>query len=273
MVPTPIGNLEDITLRALRVLRDVDLVLAEDTRQTRKLFSRYEISTPLQSYHQHNKMERIGPILARLKEQDVALVSNAGTPAVSDPGFELLRAVIDVGIPIEVLPGPSAVITAVVASALPAPGFLFAGFLPRQRAQRRRRLAELATLPFSLVFYEAPHRLVTMIEDAVCELGDREAVVARELSKVHEELVRGPLSRVLERYRADAPRGECTLVVAGAPESVEISAVDLHGAIDELLRRKADGERRQTAMEQIQRAYDVPRSVLYQAWVEGGDGT
>ena len=221
IVPTPIGNLEDVTLRSLRILKEVSLILAEDTRRTRKLLSHYQISTPLRSYHQHNKVARLDSVISLLQEKDIALVSSAGMPSISDPGFELIVAAKQAGIEIDVLPGPSAAITAVVAAAIPAPGFLFAGFLPRRAREREKRLTELAQMPYALVFYEAPHRLVELLESLRLILGDRAAAIGRELTKLHQELLGGTLSELIARYEHEEPRGEFTLVVAPAPARVE----------------------------------------------------
>jgi len=217
-VGTPIGNLEDITLRALRVLREVGLIAAEDTRRTRQLLARYGIHTPLISYHDHNKQARLPVLLAALREKDVALVSEAGMPGLSDPGYELIRAALEAGFVVVPVPGPSAVITALVVSGLPADSFVYLGFLPRRRSQRRRFLQSLAQERRTLVAFEAPHRLLESLEDILDILGDRELAVARELTKVHEEIWRGKVSGALERFRSSPPKGEFTLVIAGAEE-------------------------------------------------------
>jgi 16S rRNA (cytidine1402-2'-O)-methyltransferase len=218
LVPTPIGNLEDITLRALRVLREVRLIAAEDTRTTRVLLRHYDIDTPLTSYHEHNKLAKLDAIFAALEQGDVALVSDAGTPGISDPGAELIAEAIARNIPVEPLPGPSAVLPALVASGLPTDGFLFAGFPPRKAGARAAFLAALAREPRTLVFYESPNRLTDLLGAVLDALGDRPACVARELSKVYEEFQRGALSKLLAHYAANPPRGEIVLVVAGAPE-------------------------------------------------------
>lgn len=218
VVPTPIGNLEDITLRALRVLREVRLIAAEDTRTTRTLLQRYEIRTPLTSYHEHNKLSKLDAIFAALEEGDVALVSDAGTPGISDPGAELIAEAVARQIRVEPLPGPSAVLPALVASGLSTDGFLFAGFPPRKTSARAAFLAALAAEPRTLIFYESPNRLTDLLGAVIETLGDRPACVARELSKIHEEFFRGSAADALAHYTATAPRGEIVLVVAGAPE-------------------------------------------------------
>lgn len=221
IVPTPIGNLEDITLRALRVLREVQLIAAEDTRTTRILLQHYEITTPLTSYHEHNKLGKLDALFETLTHADVALVSDAGTPGISDPGYELVRAAIERGIRVEPLPGANAVITALVASGLPTDGFVYLGFLPRKDKALREFLAGNAAETRTLIAYESPNRLVDTLETLLAVLGDRPVCVARELSKKFEEFQRGPVSAVLAHFREHAPRGEITLVIGGAPAVVE----------------------------------------------------
>jgi 16S rRNA (cytidine1402-2'-O)-methyltransferase len=265
VVPTPIGNLEDITLRALRVLRDVPLVLAEDTRHTRKLLAHYSIRATLWSYHQHNKILRLDTILDALSRDDAALVSDSGTPSVADPGFELIEAARAAGIEVDVLPGPSAVVTALVAANLPAPGFLFAGFLPRRAAERRDRLAALAPLPYSLVVYESPHRLLAALGDIQHVLGDRAVVVARELSKLHQDVRRGTAEGLIEHFRDDAPRGEVTIVIAG---SASESRADREAALEDLRRRSRTGEDRRSAIRAVEARYGVTRNEAYRMWLQ-----
>jgi 16S rRNA (cytidine1402-2'-O)-methyltransferase len=264
VVPTPIGNLEDITLRALKVLREVSLVLAEDTRHTRRLLVHHHISVRLLSYHQHNKLNRLTAALEALREGDVALVSSAGTPSISDPGFELVEAAITAGIDIDVLPGASAVITAVVGAAIPAPGFLFFGFLPRHAGERRARLRELHTVRQSLVFYEAPHRASDALQDMLTVLGNRRAVVARELTKLHQEWIRGTLAEICTKYREIPPRGELTLVVAGAPEA---PGPDTAGAREFMRRQRSAGVARQDAIQETTRLFGLARNETYRMWL------
>src|SRR5262252_8809607 len=197
IVATPIGNLEDITLRALRVLREVDLVACEDTRRTRKLLSHYQISKPMVSYHEHNERDRTAELISKLESGlNIALVSDAGTPLVSDPGFHIVREAIDKQIHVIPVPGPSAAITAMSASGLPSNDFTFIGFLPSRGSARRARLKELSLLETTLILYEAPHRIQQTIKDSCEILGDRECVLAREITKLHEEFVRGRLSEM-----------------------------------------------------------------------------
>jgi 16S rRNA (cytidine1402-2'-O)-methyltransferase len=217
VVATPIGNLEDTTLRALRVLREARLIAAEDTRRTRKLLSHYEIATPTVSYHEHSSQARRDAVVAALAQGDVALVTDAGTPALSDPGQDLVRAAIQAGYPVTPVPGPTAAISALVASGLPTDQFTFLGFLPRRPTERRGVLEGVRAEPRTLILYEAPHRLMACLDDLLAVLGDRQTTVARELTKLHEEWLRGTISSVRERYAGGAgPRGEYTLVVAGA---------------------------------------------------------
>ncbi|MFQ5615195.1 MAG: 16S rRNA (cytidine(1402)-2'-O)-methyltransferase [Anaerolineales bacterium] len=215
LVATPIGNLEDISARALRILREAGLIAAEDTRHTRKLLSRFDIHTSLTSYHDHNKTLKLDHILATLEQQDVALVSDAGTPALNDPGYELVNAAIEAGHTVSPIPGPNAPIAALVTSGLPTGTFLYLGYLPRKTASRRKFLAGIATQPHTLVFLETPHRLLAALEDLREVLGDRQMAVARELTKLHEEIFRGPISAAHSHFSAAPRRGEFTLVVAG----------------------------------------------------------
>jgi 16S rRNA (cytidine1402-2'-O)-methyltransferase len=211
VVATPIGNLEDITLRALRVLREVSVIAAEDTRRTAHLLARHAIRTPTTSLHEHNESRKAPIVLARLQRGDnVALVSDAGTPAVSDPGAHLIRSALAAGIRVEAVPGPSAVLTALVASGLPLDQFTFLGFPPIRSNDRRLWFEQLAHVRGTVVFFESPHRISSTLTDLRAIAGDCEIAVGRELTKLHEELVIGPISRVLERLKA--PKGEFTIV-------------------------------------------------------------
>ena len=232
VVATPIGNLEDVTLRALRVLREADLLLAEDTRRTRVLLDRHAVAAKPVSLHAHNEAARIERALSVLADGgSVALVSDAGTPLVSDPGERLVRAAIEAGHSVVSVPGASAPLAALAASGLPAAPFLFQGFLPRKAGARDARLAELAGREETLVFFESPKRLGATLARMQAVFGERAACVARELTKLHEELVRGTLSELAKRF-ADGARGEVTLVVAGAaPGAARLSDAELDGAI------------------------------------------
>ena len=218
LVPTPIGHLDDITLRALNVLRAVSLIAAEDTRHAAKLLTHFDLHTPTTSYFEHNKLSKLDRILSALEAGDVALISDAGTPGLSDPGYELIRAAIDHGYPIVPLPGPTAAITALIASGLPTDAFVFCGFLPRKAGDRRRALEAVQDDRRTLIFYEAPHRLIDALLDLRAVCGDRSICVARELTKVHEEIWRGSISAALDHFH-DEVLGEIVLVVAGAPEA------------------------------------------------------
>jgi 16S rRNA (cytidine1402-2'-O)-methyltransferase len=217
LVATPVGNLEDITLRALRVLKEVSLIATEDTRTTGRLLKHFELKCPLVSYYEHNKLARLERVLDALNDGDVALVSEAGTPLLSDPGYELVRAAIERGFEVVSIPGPSAITAALPASGLPTDRFLFLGFLPRKAGERRRSLEGVKDQPATLVLYESPHRLKASLADMVDILGaDRQLAVCRELTKLHEEIWRGTLTEALQEWRQREPRGEFTLVVAGA---------------------------------------------------------
>lgn len=215
LVATPIGNLQDITHRALSVLGRAGLIAAEDTRRTHKLLLHYGIQTPLVSYHEHNKLARLDLILEALDRGDVALVSDAGTPALNDPGYELVRAVLQAGHAVSPIPGPSAPLAALVASGLPTDAFLYLGYLPRKPGERRRLLGDVSSLPYTLVLLETPHRLLEALQDMRSVLGDRPMAVARELTKLHEEIYRGSIEQALAHFFEQPPRGEITLVVAG----------------------------------------------------------
>jgi 16S rRNA (cytidine1402-2'-O)-methyltransferase len=234
VVATPIGNLEDVTLRALRILGEVDLIAAEDTRHTRKLLSRYDIHTPTTSYHQHSRPAKALELVSSLREgKSLALVSDAGTPGVSDPGEELVRLALDAGARVEIVPGPSVVLSALAVSGLPTGSFRCVGFLPRRREARRRALAELKDATDTLVLFEAPHRLVAALRDILAEFGDRRLAVARELTKVHEEVLRCRASEALQTFEAREPRGEITLVIEGsqATSAQDQEAADPEGFI------------------------------------------
>jgi len=215
LVATPIGNLDDISVRALRTLREAGLIAAEDTRRTGQLLAHFEIKTPLTSYFEHNKLAKLDDILARLENSSVALVSDAGTPNLSDPGYELVRAALAAGHEVVPIPGPSALLAALVASGLPSDAFLYLGFLPRKPGERRRLLESVAGEPRTLVAFEAPHRLLEALADVEAALGDRPVAVARELTKLHEEIVRAPASQARRHFEQKEILGEITLVIGG----------------------------------------------------------
>jgi 16S rRNA (cytidine1402-2'-O)-methyltransferase len=213
VVATPIGNLEDVSLRALRILREVRLIAAEDTRKTRRLLNAYNIETPLTSYHEHSKRAKLDYLLGHLEKEDLALVSEAGMPGLSDPGYDLIVTAIDRGISVVPVPGPSAVITALVISGLPTDQFVYVGFLPRRKGQRQRLLSSVSNEPRTIVAFEAPHRLREALTDIEEILGDRRVSVCRELTKVHEEVFRCRVSEAREHFAQ--PRGEFSLVIEG----------------------------------------------------------
>ncbi|NJD60258.1 MAG: 16S rRNA (cytidine(1402)-2'-O)-methyltransferase [Anaerolineales bacterium] len=221
LVATPIGNLEDISQRALRILAEVSLIAAEDTRHTAKLLQHYDIATRCISYHEHNKLVRLEGVLEALVQGDVALVSDAGTPALNDPGYELVRAAIQAGHMVSPIPGASAPIAALVASGLPTDAFLYLGYLPRKASERERLLKQITSLPYTLIFLEAPHRVLEALEALQAVLGDRQVAVGRELTKLHEEIFRGSLSEARQHFTERPPRGEFTLVLMGCQVNEE----------------------------------------------------
>lgn len=261
LVATPIGNLEDITLRALRILRDeAALIACEDTRQTQKLLDHFGIHKQTVSYHDHNESSRTAQLIARLEAGDsVALVSDAGTPLISDPGFRLLRAALERKIPVVPIPGASAALTAMVASGLPVTEFRFIGFLPPKSGARRKVLQQLASEQSTVIFYESPHRLLESLEDVVAVLGNRPIAVARELTKLHEEFVRGSGEQVLEELRSrPSIKGEITVLIGGAQ----------HGAsegnpVEEVARLQTVGLDRMSAIKQVAKQFGLPKRELY----------
>jgi len=216
IVSTPIGNMEDITLRALRILKEADLIAAEDTRRTGLLLKHFGIQVPLTSYFEGNEFKKRDFIIAKLKEgKKVALVSDAGTPGISDPGFRLIQLAIESQFPIVPIPGPSAVITALSVSGLPTDAFFFKGFLPHKSKKRRDLLEELQDVRETLIFYESPHRISETLKDILEVLGDREIVLTRELTKMHEEIIRGKVSKIQDQIAGRTLKGEITLVISG----------------------------------------------------------
>jgi 16S rRNA (cytidine1402-2'-O)-methyltransferase len=220
LVSTPIGNLEDITLRALRVLQEVDLIAAEDTRRTKKLLNHYQIKTPLTSYFEHSSFKKTQSLLSQLKKgKDIALVSEAGTPSISDPGFKLTKRAIENRLKVVPIPGASASIAALSASGLPTNSFIFEGFIPRKPGKRRNFFLSLKDQEKTLIFYESPRRLITTLKDLLAVLGDRQIVIARELTKIFEEMIRGRTSEVIELLEDKTIKGEITILVSGIPFS------------------------------------------------------
>ena len=265
LVATPIGNLQDITGRALEILKQVRLVAAEDTRQTRKLLDHYQIHTPLISYHEHNKLARLAEVLAALEEADIALVSDAGTPALNDPGYELVKAALQAGYQVSPIPGPSAPLAALVASGLPTDAFLYLGYLPRKTSERRTLLGKIAGLPYTLVFLETPHRLLSALQDLQSVLGDRSIAVARELTKLHEEILRGSLSQALAHFSAQPARGEITLVIEGNKAQVAWSEEQVRSSLEKLL---AEGYSATQSAAEVADRSGWPRRTLYRMVME-----
>ena len=269
LVGTPLGNLEDITLRALRVLREVELVAAEDTRVTRKLLSHYDIRARLVSYHRHNLARRTSELVTMLKQgKRIALVSDAGMPGISDPGEELVRMAVQEGIEIVPVPGPSAAITALAVSGLPTSEFIFVGFLPRTAKQRRGVLASLATQRCTLIAYEAPHRLLATLRDLQAVFGTTRVVIARELTKAFEEIKRGTAEELLSHFTATPPRGELTLVVAASQANfttIHEPQNNFAEAVREAKQLIAAGKKKSEAAKLVAAQYQVARTAVYRA--------
>ena len=263
VVATPIGNLEDISLRALRTLREVKLIIAEDTRKTKRLLNTHNIKTPTTSYHEHNKWTKLDYILSRLDEGDAALVSEAGMPGISDPGYELIVAASQRGIPIVPIPGPSVVITALVVSGLPAGRFTYIGFLPRRAGDRRRLLQSVVDDCGTIVAFESPHRLIAALNDILQVLGDRKVAVCRELTKIHEEVFRGRISQAIEQFAE--PRGEFTLVIEGKTEK---DKPQLTEAIERRLHHmRRSGVTAKEAITKVAGDTGLSKKELYRAWL------
>jgi 16S rRNA (cytidine1402-2'-O)-methyltransferase len=262
LVATPIGNMDDITLRALRVLREASLVAAEDTRSAKRLLDHHGISARLTSYNEHNARAKTPSILRALDEGDVAVVSDAGMPGISDPGHDLVVAALDAGHDVVPVPGASAVVAAVAASGLPSRRFHYLGFLPRQSGPRRRALKEVAASGDTLVVYESPHRVLATLADALAALGDRRIAVARELTKLYEEIWRGRISDAIEHFAE--PRGEFTLVIEGiVPKPQPASTEEIAAGIDGM---RAKGASAKDAVAQIVEHYGVSRREAYRLW-------
>jgi 16S rRNA (cytidine1402-2'-O)-methyltransferase len=263
VVATPIGNLEDITLRAIRVLREVKLIAAEDTRKTKRLLKAYDIDTPMTSYYEHSKQSKLSYILERLDEGDVALVSEAGMPGISDPGYELITAATERGNKVVPIPGPSAIVTALAVSALPTDRFYFLGFLPHRENARRRLLESIAGETGTIVVLESPHRLAASLDNIREILGDRRLAVCRELTKLHEEIFRGTVSEAIERFKE--PRGEFTLVIAGrGNRDRPVLTEDIEKQLHQLYLK---GSTAKEAIAVVAGKTGLSKKVLYQAWL------
>ena len=268
LVSTPIGNLEDITLRALGVLKIVDLIACEDTRHTRRLLDHFGISKPTISYHEHNEQARAEELVQRLAGgESIAIVTDAGTPGISDPAYRIVLAAIEHGIAVVPIPGAVALIAGLVASGLPTDSFLFGGFLPARKMARRTRLEDLKSERMTLVFYEAPHRIRETLVDALEVLGDRQASLARELTKLHEQFVRGKLSELVAHFDAHQPRGEMTLVIAGNGDDnflrVEFGAISEQ--VEQLMQ---SGLSRNEALKQAAKSRGLTKRDAYQMMLE-----
>lgn len=279
VVATPIGNLEDITMRALRILKEADVIACEDTRQTLKLLSHFGVQKRLVSYHEHNEIMRASELIIELEEgAQVALVSDAGTPAISDPGHRLVSLSLRHGIKVVPVPGASALVAALAASGMPMDQFLFVGFLPSRQSERRKTLRALAQEPRTLVLYEAPHRLLDSLEDALEILGNRPAVIAREVTKVYEEFLRDHLETLVDSVRKKAPRGEITIVIGtsdGQPahhsDAAEAGAVPLARRIDEII--KENGVDKKAALKQAARERGLTKREAYKQLLVTRDET
>jgi 16S rRNA (cytidine1402-2'-O)-methyltransferase len=266
LVSTPIGNLEDISQRALRILGEVTLVAAEDTRHTRRLLDHYHLFPSLVSYHEHNKAPRLDQLLRALDEGDVAVVSDAGAPGLSDPGFELVRAAWEAGHQVSPVPGPSAPVAALTASGLPSDRFLYLGYLPRRRADRLELIESVSRLPWTLVAFETPHRLKDSLGDLASVLGEkRPAAVCRELTKLHEEFVRGSLAEIRKHFDDIEPMGEITIIIHGAdaepPWTDQAVREALVAALDQ-------GQSASQAAKQVARLSGRPRQDIYRMALE-----
>ncbi len=264
VVGTPIGNLEDMTFRAVKILQSVDAIAAEDTRHTGKLLQHFQIKTPQVSYHEHNRNERLPELLNKLSEgKAIALVTDAGMPGISDPGYELVKACAEAGIEVVPIPGATAGITALSASGLPTHRFVFEGFLPASGQERQQRLESLQAESRTLIFYEAPHRVRETLQDLAQYLGEnRSIVLARELTKLHEEFWRGSIGEAIVHYNQQEPKGEFTLIVAGA--EVEVPVLSEEALKAELQQIMAQGVSRSQASRQLAQLTKLPRRQLYQ---------
>ncbi|KAB3531815.1 16S rRNA (cytidine(1402)-2'-O)-methyltransferase [Alkaliphilus serpentinus] len=268
--PTPIGNLEDITLRVLRILKEVDYIAAEDTRHTLKLLNHFEISKPLSSYHEHNKTKKGEAILQDLLQgKTIALVSDAGLPGISDPGADIIKDCVENGIPFEVLPGASAGILALVASGLDTTRFSFEGFIPREKKRRRERLEKIKKDDRTLIFYEAPHRIIDTLKDMMGVLGNRKVALGRELTKKYEEYIRGTAEELLNHFQTHSPKGEFVIVCEGASE--EELEVDNHLdiTIKEQLQQMIDsGIDKKEAVKEVAKLRRLPKREVYQEAID-----
>ena len=269
IVATPIGNLEDISLRALRTLREVKLIAAEDTRRTRLLLKAYDIKTPMTSYHEHNERTKVDYILNCLEDGDIALVSDAGMPGISDPGHELITTAIQRGIPVVPVPGPSSVITALSVSGLPTDRFAYIGFLPRKANERRLKLTSISRETCTIIILEAPHRLIRSLSDILSVLGDRKIAVCRELTKIHEEIFRGTVTEAIDHFAEQ--RGEFTLVIEGEIEKLKPTMTEEIGL--QLRHMRLSGKKAKEAVASVAAETGLSKRDLYQAWLKSARGS
>ena len=264
VVATPIGNLEDISLRALRILREVKLIAAEDTRKTKRLLNNYDIKTPMTSYYEHNKLIKLDYILDSLVGDDVALVSEAGTPGISDPGYELIKAARDRNIRVVPVPGASAVVTALSVSGLPTDRFTYLGFLPRKSGARQKLLNSVVNNPGTLIILESPHRIAATLKSILVTLGDRTIAVCREVTKIHEEVFKGTVSEAIHHFHE--PKGEFTLIIEGEAEKVEPQITE--EIEEQLVEMRKSGVPAREATARISKETGISRKVLYRTWLK-----
>ena len=264
LVATPIGNLQDVTYRALETLRTVDLIACEDTRHTRKLLTHFRISNKLTSYHEHNEQERAEEFVDRLvRGESIAIVSDAGTPGICDPAFRIIQRAIEIGAPVVPIPGAVAFVNAVIASGLVTDSIFFGGFLPAKKGERRKRLEEIKEIPSTLVLYEAPHRIGKSLVDCLEVLGNRQAAVARELTKLHEETVRGSLSELVEKFKAPT-KGEIVLVIDRAPINVRKQEVATPKSLSKRIKElETEGTDSKTALKKAAKEFGLSKSEVY----------
>lgn len=270
LVATPIGNLEDMSFRAINVLKSVDVIACEDTRHSAKLLHHFEIDKKLVSYHAHNEKERSDEIVRWLVDgKSVAVISDAGTPAINDPGHVLVKAAVAAGIPVVPIPGASAFINAVIASGLPTDSIFFGGFLPARKNERRKRLEVLSLIPATLVFYETPHRITAAVDDCLDILGDRNAAVVRELTKLHEEIIRGNLTSIKTHFFSANPRGEYVLVIDRKDDNAPPVVSRETALTERIAELETEGTERKAALKQAAREFGISRSEAYRMLQSG----
>ena len=266
LVATPIGNLQDMTFRAIETLRNVDLIACEDTRHTRKLLNHFQIAAKLISFHEHNEAERAVELGRQLSEgSSIAVVTDAGTPAINDPGARLVRTAIELGVRVVPIPGAVAFVNALVASGLPADSVFFGGFLPSKKGERRKRLDAVKDIPATLTFYETPHRIAAALSDCLDILGDRQAAVGRELTKLHEEVIRGSISSLARHFSSANSRGEFVLVIDRADENARAEDRPTQSLKERISQLEGEGLERKAALKQAAREFGLSRSEAYRA--------